>query len=152
VSGEADAWDQGFGALRVRRQHAIVAVQRIVGTARLQAAMQRALAPYATVVGSVRLVNHFRYIAAVPDGDGAVQAIDGRSFHVILLAVDVTKRRGMVALEHLRANRQRIQSRVILIGEPNPELRNYAKVADETLLKPVDPQYVAERARAYCKH
>ena len=43
-----------------------------------------------------------------------------------------------------------MQAGVIIIGEPSPELRGYAREADETLLEPVDPDYVAERARTYC--
>jgi hypothetical protein len=39
---------------------------------------------------------------------------------------------------------------VIILGESNPQLRDYARIADETLLKPVDPNYVADRARTYC--
>jgi hypothetical protein len=39
---------------------------RLVGPAPVRAAVLRALAPYATTAGAVRLVSHFRYIAATP--------------------------------------------------------------------------------------
>jgi len=38
----------------------------------------------------------------------------------------------------------------IIIGEPSPEIRTFAPWVDETLLRPVDPEYVARRASAYC--
>jgi len=41
---------------------------------------------------------------------------------------------------------------VIVVGDPNPKLRDYGKAAVETLIKPVDPKYVARRARMYCGH
>jgi hypothetical protein len=40
---------------------------------------------------------------------------------------------------------------VIVIGEPDPALRTFAPWVDETLMKPVDPDYVARRAQTYCK-
>lgn len=94
---------------------------------------------------------HFTVTMAA-DGADAIDAIASRPFNVIILVVDVANRKGLQALEHLRANRKSIGGGVIIVGEPNPELRTFAGVADETLLKPVDPVYVAERARAYCRH
>src|SRR5579859_325976 len=94
---------------------------------------------------------HFT-VTMVPDGRDAVAAIDSRPFHIILLALDLAKGRGLFAFQHLRANRAVIKARIIIVGEPHPELRTYAKFADETLLKPVDPNYVADRARTYCRH
>ena len=81
------------------------------------------------------------------DGDDAVRLLRERQFRVIVLGVDIAGGNGLAALEYLRANRG---TPLIIIGDPNPELRNHARDADETLLKPVDPDYVAERARAYC--
>jgi DNA-binding response OmpR family regulator len=82
------------------------------------------------------------------DGDDAVRLLRERRFLVVILGVDVAARKGLAALEYLREHRN--GASVIIVGEPNPELRNHARAADETLLKPVDPDYVAERARAYC--
>lgn len=93
---------------------------------------------------------HFTVTMAT-DGKAAIDAITSRSFSVIIVGVDLGRRNGLATLDHLRENRSSIRSGVIIVGEPNPELRNYAKVADETLLKPVDPNYVADRARTYCR-
>jgi SAM-dependent methyltransferase len=46
------------------------AALRLVGAAPLKAAVLRALTPYATSTGGVRLQNHFRYVTATPDDDG----------------------------------------------------------------------------------
>ena len=93
---------------------------------------------------------HFTVTMAI-DGKAAIDAIGSRSFSVIIVGVDLGRRNGLATLDHLRANRSSIRGGVIIVGEPNPELRNYAKVADETLLKPVDPSYVADRALTYCR-
>jgi len=74
-----------------------------------------------------------------------------RAFVVIVLAVDVASGRGMKALEFLRDDHPHLNgAHLIVLGDPNPDLRTHAAIADETLLKPVDPEYVADRARAYC--
>lgn len=93
---------------------------------------------------------HFTVTMAT-DGKTAIDAIASRPFSVIIVGVDLGRRNGLATLDHLRANRSSIRSGVIIVGEPNPELRDYAKVADETLLKPVDPSYVADRALTYCR-
>jgi len=85
---------------------------------------------------------HFT-VTYTENGAEAVKAMREKPFKVILLSSDVPE-----ALEYLRENRR---AGVILIATPNPDVRNDAKVAEETLLKPVDPTYVAERARAYCR-
>jgi SAM-dependent methyltransferase len=46
------------------------AAVRLLGQAPVRAAVLRALIPYATAAGAVRLVTQFRYILAVPDDDG----------------------------------------------------------------------------------
>ncbi len=84
------------------------------------------------------------------DGDDALKLLEGRSFRVVLVGVNLTEEKGLTALAFLRDHRQRIKCGVIILGEPNPDLRTYAPWADETLLKPVDPAYVADRARTYC--
>ncbi|HKO01086.1 MAG TPA: response regulator [Thermoanaerobaculia bacterium] len=83
------------------------------------------------------------------DGDGALELLRERNFRIVLLGVDMKSKKGLSALEALR-NRDRKTVSVIIVGEPDPELRSYGLVADETLLKPVDAAYVADRARVYC--
>ena len=83
--------------------------------------------------------------------DGA-DALRERAFEVILLSLDLNRRRGLHSAEYLRDHRQSIDGGVLLLADPNPELRTYTPLADETLLKPVDPSYVADRARVYCRH
>ncbi|MCU1228988.1 MAG: Two-component system, OmpR family, response regulator TctD [Acidobacteria bacterium] len=83
------------------------------------------------------------------DGADAVELVRTRNFRIVLLGVDLKSKRGLSALEALR-DRDRKATSVIIVGEPDPELRTWGKVADETLLKPVDAAYVADRARVYC--
>jgi hypothetical protein len=45
------------------------AALRVVGAEPLKAAVLRAVAPYRTSTGSVRLQNHFRYVVATPHDD-----------------------------------------------------------------------------------
>jgi DNA-binding response OmpR family regulator len=85
-----------------------------------------------------------------PDGDGAVRLLQDRQFRVVLLGVDLMSKKGMQVLDFLRAHREGVRCGLIVIGEPSPELRTLARHADETLLKPVDADYVADRARTYC--
>ena len=86
------------------------------------------------------------------DGEQALDLLKNtpHNFKVVLLGLDLKTQRGLKALEYLRDNRTHVDCGVIIIGEPNPEIRTYAPWADETLLKPVDPDYVAKRARTYC--
>ena len=95
---------------------------------------------------------HFTVTCAV-DGARALDILgERRPFRVILIGVDVASGEGMAALDWLRANEGTIDgAAVIVVGDPNPELRNAAKSADETLLKPVDAAWVADRARTYCR-
>jgi len=94
--------------------------------------------------------SHFA-VTYTSDGD-AVRHIEKpeRPFLVIILAVDVASGRGMQALRFLAAHRNGTNAKLIVLGEANPDLRTHAAIADETLLKPVDPDYVAGRARTYC--
>jgi DNA-binding response OmpR family regulator len=82
------------------------------------------------------------------DGADAVRLLGERRFRVVILGVDAAAGKGLAALQYLREHGNGVS--VIIVGDPDPELRNHARHADETLLKPVDPDYVAERARAYC--
>jgi len=84
------------------------------------------------------------------DGDGAVDLLRKRRFSVILLGVNLSTRNGLQALEFLRGAKENIGCGVLILGDSDPQIRTYAPWADETLLKPVDPAYVATRARSYC--
>jgi DNA-binding response OmpR family regulator len=94
---------------------------------------------------------HFS-VTVSPDGEEAVNALRLRAgeFKVVLVGVDLKNRKGMQAVEYLRDHRDAVVCGVILLGEPTPELRTFAPWADETLMKPVDATYVAQRAIAYC--
>jgi DNA-binding response OmpR family regulator len=95
--------------------------------------------------------NHFA-VTFSSDGEQAVQTLSEHhgSFRVVILGLNLTSRRGMKALAYLRDNREAVKCGVIIVGEPSPELRTFAPWADETLMKPVDPAYVATRAQVYC--
>ena len=90
-------------------------------------------------------------VTFAPDGDGAVGILTSRRFNVVILGVNLDTQVGLRALEVLRNQKTHIKCGVIILGDPNPQLRTYATWADETLLKPVDPAYVATRARSYCE-
>ena len=87
-----------------------------------------------------------------PDGEDVVKVLEAerRAFHVIVVGLDVAKKKGTRALEYLSEHREKFRCGVIIIGEPSPEVRTFAPWVDETLLRPVDPEYVASRARTYC--
>ncbi|HKO56531.1 MAG TPA: response regulator [Thermoanaerobaculia bacterium] len=91
---------------------------------------------------------HFT-VTFAPDGEEAVKLLGERSFRVVLVSLDLSSRKGMKVLEYLQKHRA-AQCGVIILGEPHPDVRSYAQWADETLLKPVDADYVADRARTYC--
>lgn len=92
---------------------------------------------------------HFTVSVEV-DGDAALAVLKSRAFKVIVIGLDMKSGRGLAALEYLRINRHKLRAGLVVIGEPNSELRSFARVANETLLKPVDAEYVARRARTYC--
>jgi len=89
-------------------------------------------------------------VTIAADGDGAVDILSKRTFNVVILGVNLDTRNGLRSLDFLRSEKPKIKCGVIILGDPNPQIRTYAPWADETLLKPVDAQYVATRARAYC--
>lgn len=89
-------------------------------------------------------------VTFAPDGEDAIGHLKARRFSVVILGVNVGAKRGLQTLDFLRDSRDAIKCGLILLGDPDPLVRTYAPWADETLLKPVDPQYVATRARAYC--
>lgn len=71
-------------------------------------------------------------------------------FRVIILGLNVAQQIGVGSLDSIRLVRDEQKCGVILLGDPDPQLRSAAPWVDETLLKPVDPAYVAQRARTYC--
>jgi DNA-binding response OmpR family regulator len=98
------------------------------------------------------LDQHHFTVTVATDGESAVAMLRGRKFRVVLLGLNLSTNNGLHSLEPLRAAKDGGDCSVIIIGEPNPELRTRVPWADETLLKPVDPTYVAKRANTYCNH
>ena len=84
------------------------------------------------------------------DGDGAVDLLRKGKFRVVVLGVNLTRQNGVRSLDFLRDAKQKLGCGVVIVGDPDPNIRKYAPWADETLLKPVDAAYVASRARTYC--
>ena len=91
---------------------------------------------------------HFTVTFAA-DGDGAVDILRSRRFNVVLLGLNLATRRGLQTLDVLRQEKPD-NCGVLILGDPDPQIRTYAPWADETMLKPVDASYVATRARSYC--
>jgi ActR/RegA family two-component response regulator len=79
----------------------------------------------------------------------ALTALQARPFRVIVLWIDHGNGHKQL-VDYVRDHRTDLAASILVLGEPNPDLRTIARFADETLLKPVDPVYVAERARVYC--
>lgn len=94
---------------------------------------------------------HFK-VTFVPDGEGAAGILQNEMFRVVILGLNLASRAGMDSLEVLQQARADQKCGVIILGDPDPKVRTTAPWADETLLKPVDPSYVAQRARSYCQH
>jgi DNA-binding response OmpR family regulator len=92
---------------------------------------------------------HFA-VTFTSDGDDALQHLGKRTFKVILLGVSLKGKNGLQAAAYLREHREKAECGVIILGDPDPAIRTFAPWADETLLKPVDPDYVAQRALVYC--
>ncbi|HVG24644.1 MAG TPA: response regulator [Thermoanaerobaculia bacterium] len=84
------------------------------------------------------------------DGDGAIDLLQNRRFSVVLLGVNLASNSGTRALDFLRDSKEKLACGVLILGDPDPQIRTFAPWADETLLKPVDANYVATRARTYC--
>lgn len=97
------------------------------------------------------LDQHHFTVTFATDGDGALDILRNRKFSVILLGVNLASRHGVRSLEYLHETKESIGCGVIILGDPDPNIRTYAPWADETLLKPVDAAYVATRARTYCE-
>jgi DNA-binding response OmpR family regulator len=96
------------------------------------------------------LDQHHFTVTFSADGDGAVDLLRKRRFSVILLGLNLSTRNGMSALDYLRESKESLGCGVLILGDPDPQLRTLTPWADETLLKPVDAAYVATRARTYC--
>lgn len=84
------------------------------------------------------------------ESDSIGDVLSSRRFRVIVVGLDLKQEKGLRTLDYLREHREAIGCGVLILGEPDPGIRNYAPWADETFLKPVDPSYVATRARSYC--
>lgn len=84
------------------------------------------------------------------DGDEAVDILTTRRFNVVILGLNLDSQVGMRSFEVLRTQKTQVKCGVIILGDPNPQIRTFAPWADETLLKPVDASYVATRALSYC--
>jgi DNA-binding response OmpR family regulator len=97
-----------------------------------------------------RLDSNNFMVTITPDGDGALDILKNRRFNVVILGLNLDTRNGLRSLDYLHTQKTHIKCGVIILGDPSPEIRTYAPWADETLLKPVDPEYVASRARSYC--
>jgi DNA-binding response OmpR family regulator len=98
------------------------------------------------------LDQHHFTVTFAPDGEDAADLLRERKFRVVIVGLSVANHVGMQSLELLREIRERDQFGVIILGDPDPGLRTFAPWADETLLKPVDATYVAQRANSYCAH
>jgi ActR/RegA family two-component response regulator len=96
------------------------------------------------------LDQHHFTVTFTADEDRAVDLVRNGKFRVALLGLSLSTRAGLHVLEPLREAREQRRLAVIVVGEPDPQLRTCAPWADETLLKPVDAVYVARRANAYC--
>lgn len=93
--------------------------------------------------------NHFSVTVAT-DGADAIAALSDRVYRVLILGFDGGSGSGRQTLDYLREHHEQVTCGIVVLGNANPELLTLAPFADETLRKPVDPAYVATRARAYC--
>lgn len=94
--------------------------------------------------------SHFSVTVAI-DGADAITKLKERDFRVVVVGVDLNRGSGRNALDYLQQHHDDIACGVIILGNADPGLLTLAPWADETLRKPVDPAYVATRARAYCE-
>ena len=84
------------------------------------------------------------------DGDGAIDLLRKRKFNVVLLGLNLATKSGTRTLDYIRDAKKDLSCGVLILGDPDPQIRTFAPWADETLLKPVAADYVATRARTYC--
>jgi CheY-like chemotaxis protein len=95
--------------------------------------------------------HHFK-VSFVSDESGVAELLRENKFRVILHGLNMAARTGVQSLEVLQQARQEQKCAVIILADADPQVRTSAPWADETLLKPVDPAYVAQRAHSYCEH
>jgi ActR/RegA family two-component response regulator len=81
---------------------------------------------------------HFS-VTYTDDEQEAVRTLGEKTFLVIIVGAEQAR---------VIQEGDDIGAAVIVLGRPSAEL---TRAADETLLKPVDAAYVAERARTYCR-
>ena len=90
-------------------------------------------------------------MTSTDDSDRALELLAARPFNVVVVGLNLTTGLGKRSLAFLEADPERAKCGVLVIGDSDPAVKTYAPWVDETLLKPVDPAYVATRARTYCK-
>lgn len=93
---------------------------------------------------------HF-VVTSTDDSDRALELLATRRFNVVVVGLNLTTGLGKRSLGFLQADQERAKCGVLVLGDSDPAVKTYAPWVDETLLKPVDPAYVATRARTYCK-
>lgn len=93
---------------------------------------------------------HF-VVTSTDDSDRAVALLSTRAFNVVIIGLNLTSGLGKRSLAFLADDQERAKCGVLVLGDSDPAVRTFAPWVDETLLKPVDPVYVATRARTYCK-
>lgn len=93
---------------------------------------------------------HF-VVTSTDDSDRALELLAERQFSVVIVGLNLTTGLGKRSLAFLEADQERAKCGVLVLGDSDPAVKTYAPWVDETLLKPVDPAYVATRARTYCK-
>jgi DNA-binding response OmpR family regulator len=93
---------------------------------------------------------HF-VVTSTDDSDRALELLAARPFNVVIVGLNLTTGLGKRSLAYLEADPERAKCGVLVLGDSDPAVKTYAPWVDETLLKPVDPAYVATRARTYCK-
>jgi DNA-binding response OmpR family regulator len=91
------------------------------------------------------------HFSVTPIDESNVKAeLERRKYRVVVIGLNLTSNKGTAAVEFLKNHRENNHCGVIIVGDADPRVRNFAPWADETLMKPVDPQYLATRARTYC--
>ena len=93
---------------------------------------------------------HFS-VTATDDSDTALENLRTRTFSVVIIGLNLTTGLGKRSLAYLQERQDAVQCGVLVLGDSDPAIKSWAPWVDETLLKPVDAQYVATRARTYCK-
>ena len=84
------------------------------------------------------------------DESNVAAELERKKYRVVVIGLNLTSKKGVAAVEALKNHREANPCSVIILGDPDPRVRSFAPWANETLMKPVDPQYLATRARTYC--